>query len=185
MRNFKPRRAPRLFFLIAITGVLSFINNSKAQFETGSIDNTTTDIRLIAFLSVGTSRDLDFATQTKESSITGLSNKGVVGFAIGTFTSSNEPNNLMTHPNKPTDSNDLMTVNNYKYEIIIPIFHVWYSDGTITQSHIKEDLSINGSESYSLPTGKSPSDVIDMGISTDQKVHTWYLDGTHKYWYTL
>lgn len=67
-----------------------------------------------------------------------------------------------------------------KGSLAVP-FYTWHADGTV-RSVSHEDLSWasrpDHHRRYSLPPGKQPADIIDIGIASDNVVYVWYRDGT-------
>jgi hypothetical protein len=57
--------------------------------------------------------------------------------------------------------------------------YAWYLDGTFSSGSILDFDKYSARHSYAVPGGKSPGDIIGMGIAcSDDHVYTWYKDGT-------
>lgn len=52
--------------------------------------------------------------------------------------------------------------------------YVWYADGTVTSGTSGDLDAYRPSYTYSLPQGKSPQDIVGMGIAGNDHVFAWY-----------
>ena len=57
--------------------------------------------------------------------------------------------------------------------------YVWFTDGTVSSGTTWDLDQYRTLYSYTLPPGKSPSDIVGMGIAcSNDHVYAWYSDGT-------
>lgn len=56
--------------------------------------------------------------------------------------------------------------------------YVWYRDGTVSSGSSDDLDRARAPYSYTLPPGKSPADIVGVGIASDDHVFAWYRDGT-------
>lgn len=59
--------------------------------------------------------------------------------------------------------------------------YVWYANGTVTigtSSNLGAHQSYLPPHPYNLPAGKTPGDIIGIGIAGNDHVYVWYKDGT-------
>lgn len=56
--------------------------------------------------------------------------------------------------------------------------YTWYSDRTISVGTSENLAAYEPPHSYSLPFGKTPDDIVGIGIAGDDRVYTWYSDST-------
>jgi hypothetical protein len=56
--------------------------------------------------------------------------------------------------------------------------YTWYSDGTVSVGTSENLSDYEAPHSYSMPFGKTPADIIEIGIAGNDRVYTWYRDST-------
>lgn len=56
--------------------------------------------------------------------------------------------------------------------------YTWYSDRTVSVGTSENLAAYQPPHPYSLPFGKTPDDIVEIGIAGDDHVYTWYRDST-------
>jgi hypothetical protein len=56
--------------------------------------------------------------------------------------------------------------------------YVWYRDGTVTSGTSDHLDQYRSAYHYSTPSGKSPADIVGLGIAGNDHVYAWYRDRT-------
>src|SRR5690242_18167026 len=56
--------------------------------------------------------------------------------------------------------------------------YTWYSDRTVSVGTSENLAAYEPPHSYSLPFGKTPDDIVGIGIAGDDRVYAWYIDST-------
>jgi len=56
--------------------------------------------------------------------------------------------------------------------------YTWYSDGTVSVGTSENLSAYEAPHFYSLPFGKTPADIVEIGIAGNDHVYTWYRDQT-------
>jgi hypothetical protein len=56
--------------------------------------------------------------------------------------------------------------------------YTWFSDQTVSVGTSENLAAYQPPHSYSLPFGKTPEDIVGIGIAGDDRVYTWYRDST-------
>ena len=56
--------------------------------------------------------------------------------------------------------------------------YTWYSDRTVSVGNSENLSAYQPPHPYSLPFGKTPDDIVEIGIAGNDHVYTWYSDST-------
>ena len=56
--------------------------------------------------------------------------------------------------------------------------YTWYSNGTVSVGNSRDLAAYQSPHPYSLPYGRTPDDIIEIGIASNDHVYAWYRDGT-------
>ena len=56
--------------------------------------------------------------------------------------------------------------------------YTWYSDRTVSEGTSENLAAYEAPHFYSLPFGKTPDDIVEIGIAGNDHVYAWYRDGT-------
>jgi hypothetical protein len=56
--------------------------------------------------------------------------------------------------------------------------YTWYSDRTVSEGTSENLAAYQPPHSYALPFGKTPEDIVEIGIAGNDHVYAWYRDGT-------
>jgi hypothetical protein len=56
--------------------------------------------------------------------------------------------------------------------------YTWYDDQTVSIGTSENLSAYEPPHRYSLPFGKTPADILEIGIASDDRVYTWYRDLT-------
>lgn len=56
--------------------------------------------------------------------------------------------------------------------------YTWYSDKTVSVGTSENLAAYEPPHPYSLPFGKTPEDIVEIGIAGNDRVYTWYRDST-------
>jgi hypothetical protein len=56
--------------------------------------------------------------------------------------------------------------------------YTWYSDRTVSEGTSENLAAYQPPHSYSLPFGKTPEDIVEIGIARNDHVYAWYRDST-------
>ena len=56
--------------------------------------------------------------------------------------------------------------------------YTWYSDRTVSEGTSENLAEYQSPHFYSLPFGKTPEDIVEIGIAGNDHVYAWYRDGT-------
>ena len=56
--------------------------------------------------------------------------------------------------------------------------YTWYSDHTVSVGTSENLSAYQAPHQYSLPFGKTPEDIVEIGIASNDHVYTWYHDST-------
>ena len=56
--------------------------------------------------------------------------------------------------------------------------YTWYSDRTVSVGTSENLAAYQPPHPYSLPFGKTPDDIVEIGIAGNDHVYTWYRDST-------
>ena len=56
--------------------------------------------------------------------------------------------------------------------------YTWYSDSTVSIGNSENLSAYEPPHNYSLPFGKTPEDIVEIGIAKNDHVYTWYKDKT-------
>lgn len=56
--------------------------------------------------------------------------------------------------------------------------YVWRTDSTVTFGKTWDTDKLGSPRPFSLPPGKTPSDILDVSIDNSDRVHAWYVDRT-------
>ncbi|HSX59580.1 MAG TPA: hypothetical protein VLF18_05230 [Tahibacter sp.] len=56
--------------------------------------------------------------------------------------------------------------------------YAWHDDRSVTSGSLADFELHRKAATYSLPSGRQPSDIVGVAVDTNDRVHAWYADGT-------